>query len=347
MAIIGSQPIGGNTSLIREVNRNLVRHALKAQGTATKKQLSEATGLSLVTVGTVLQELISSGEVRETEPVSSNGGRPALKYAYNERHALVLILFPVERGGRLFIHRAVADLAGERLEEAEIPADIVELALFQRLIDESMAAYRQIRAIGIGLPGAEYEGELIVSDYENLKDKAILEHLGSRYRLPVVIENDVNAAAVGFWLARPSHPDTTGVYLYFPDRFPPGAGIFIDGKLYRGKRGFAGEVANIPLGIPWGDTALAASEERLCEALAKLAISVISVLNPDSVVLCGSFITADHIQTVKALCADRLPKAVLPEIVLSDTFEEDYARGMVVQTLSKLEPDLLLTRLER
>ncbi|WP_233567681.1 hypothetical protein [Cohnella faecalis] len=69
--------IGGNAIVIKEVNVNFVRKALKTQGRATKQQLAQATGLSIVTVGTVLRLLLLEGEVLEGEPISSSGGRPA------------------------------------------------------------------------------------------------------------------------------------------------------------------------------------------------------------------------------------------------------------------------------
>jgi len=335
--------IGGNALIIREINLNLVRRVLKEKKQATKKQIADTAGLSVVTVGTMLQHLVSRNEVLEAGMSSSSGGRPAQQYIYNENYALALILFPHEKTGGIFIHSTVVNLSGSCVHEEDMPVKLVDLAAFETLIDEWLERCPSIQAIGFGLPGAEVEGKMIVSDYEALLGISVTEHFSSRYRKPVVIENDVNAAVIGFCNRTQVAADAAVVYLYFPERFPPGAGIYIHGRLYKGRRSFAGEIAHMPLDIPWGEPSLA-SGDALCEAVAKLTVAVSSVLNPDAVVLYGSFLRPEHVKAVSALCSLRLPSSVMPAILLSENFAADYTEGMIVQTLNTLRPNLQLTK---
>ncbi|AFC30992.1 ROK family protein [Paenibacillus mucilaginosus 3016] len=336
--------IGGNSLVIREVNLNLVRRALKEKEQATKRELALATGLSTVTVGTLLQELTSQGEVKEAEMASSGGGRPAQLYSYNGDYAHALILFPHEAKGDIRIRCTVVNLLGRVAADTEAPVESVDLQAFESLIDEAMEAYPSIGAIGFGLPGAEFEGRMLVSDYEALRGLALREHFRDKYRRPVTVENDVNAAAVGFWKRKGVAADATGAYLYIPDRFPPGAGIVIEGKLFRGRRGFAGEVANIPLGISWGEALLLEPEEVRREAAARLTAAVCSVLNPDFVVLNASFIKQGHLPAMAETCGRLLPAGSLTELWVSDDFTADYVSGMVVLTLGTLESGLRLAK---
>lgn len=338
--------IGGNALVIREVNINLVRRELKEQGQATKRQIAENTGLSLVTVGTVLQHLVEQQEVREGGQISSSGGRPAQQYIYNDEHSLALILFPYEEGGGVLIRSTVVTLSGRLLHDDSIPVTRIDLSSFETLIDEALVRYSAIQAIGFGLPGAEIDGKMVVSDYVALLDISVTEHFRKRYGKPVVLENDVNAAVIGYCNRLQENAESSVVYMYFPDRFGPGAGIFINGRLHKGKRGFAGEVANIPLGIPWGDPSLITSFERITEAIAQLTIAVSSVLNPDLVVLYGSFLTEQHLRSVAEQCSMALPGSTVPEIRLTADFEADYLQGMIMQTLRTLEPSLQLTKSE-
>ncbi|WP_340023984.1 ROK family transcriptional regulator [Paenibacillus sp. FSL K6-1096] len=337
--------IGGNALVIREVNSNLVRQVLKERGQATKREIAESCGLSVVTVGTVLQALEEQNEVLPGELLSSSGGRPAQQYIYNDEYALALILFTHEEREMIYIHRTVVTLTGRKLlaDSVEIPR--VELEALETVIDSSLASYPSIQAIGLGLPGAETDGTLTASDYEALRGVKVAEHFRLRYGKPVVIENDVNAAVIGY-CRRMQEEDASVVYLYFPDRFPPGAGIFIDGKLYKGTRGFAGEVAGLPLGIPWGDGGLMASFDALTDAIARLTVAVSSVLNPDIVVLYGSFLGSKHLEAVRHLCSIRLPEPAFPQVALSDDFAADYIQGMIVQTLGTLEQRLYLTKIK-
>ncbi|WP_054940938.1 ROK family protein [Paenibacillus ihuae] len=338
--------IGGNALVIREVNINLVRKALKEQGQATKRQIAENTGLSIVTVGTVLQYLLEQQEVREGDLISSSGGRPAQQYIYNDEHSLSLILFPYEEDSGIHIRRTVVTLSGRRLHDVTIPVTRIDLSSFETLIDEAMLQYPAIQAIGFGLPGAEIDGKMLVSDYIDLRNISVTEHFRNRYGKPVVLENDVNAAVIGYCNRLQETRESSVVYMYFPDRFGPGAGIYINGRLHKGKRGFAGEVANIPLGIPWGDPSLITSFERITEAIAKLTAAVNSVLNPDLVVLYGSFLTDHHLRSVVDQCSLFLPGSTVPDIRLTEDFTADYLQGMIVQTLRTLEPGLQLTKSE-
>ncbi|KHL93432.1 ROK family transcriptional regulator [Paenibacillus sp. IHB B 3415] len=339
------QKIGGNALVIREVNMNLVRQVLKEHGQATKRQIAGVSGLSVVTVGTVLQLLEAQNEVLAGAQVSSSGGRPAQQYIYNDEYALALILFTHEEQDVIYIHRTVVTLAGRTLFEDNTAVSGVDLAAFEVVIDSSLQMYPLIQAIGLGLPGAEVEGQMVVSDYEALRGVPVAEHFRHRYGKPVVIENDVNAAVIGY-CRRMKEETASVVYLYFPDRFAPGAGIFIGGKLYKGKRGFAGEVANIPLGIAWGDGGLIASFEALTDAIAKLSAAVSSVLNPDVVVLYGSFLNEEHLLSVEKKCGASLPYPAIPRVRMSDDFAADYIQGMIVQTLGTLEQRLYLTKIE-
>ncbi|MFB5191821.1 ROK family protein [Alicyclobacillus fastidiosus] len=336
--------IGGNAIVIRQVNENLVRKVLKEKELATKRQIAEATGLSIVTVGTVLQHLMRKNEVREIGVAASSGGRPARQYKYNLDYALALILFPVEREGSIYIHTTVVNLAGDCVHETDVKVEHINLFSFEQIIDKSIHEFPSIEAIGFGLPGAEFEGKMIVSDYKDLLGMEVAEHFRNRYQKPITIENDVNAAVIGFANRMQLAADSSIVYLFFPERFPPGAGIYLNGQLYKGRRNFAGEVANIPLGINWIETSLLTTFDLLCDAISKLTVAISSVLNPDSVVLYGNFLNQGHINAVIQKSKAQLPQSVLPTILLSDNFEADYLQGMIVQTLSTLTPNLQLTK---
>jgi hypothetical protein len=335
--------IGGNAIVIRQVNENLVRKVLKERERATKRQIADTTGLSIVTVGTVLQHLMQTNEVFEIGVAASNGGRPAREYKYNQDYALALILFPVEKVGSIYIHTTVVNLAGDCVYETDVTVKRINLQNFEQIIDKCIHEFPCIEAIGFGLPGTELEGKMIVSDYGDLLDMDFVEHFRNRYQKPITIENDVNAAVIGFSNRMQLATDSTIVYLFFPERFPPGAGIFLNGQLYKGRRNFAGEVANIPLGINWFDLSLLTTFDLLCDAISKLTVAVCSVLNPDFVVLYGNFLNRNHTSVVTQECRTQLPQSVLPTILLSDNFETDYLQGMIVQTLSTLTPNLQLT----
>ena len=336
--------ISGNSIVIKEVNINLVRKVLKGMEQGTKQQIAETADLSIVTIGTVLQQLIKQNEVFEVELSLSKGGRPAQQFKYNADYALVLILYPHEVDGDIVIHSAVVNLLGKPVYKMDVKVENVDLASFEQIIDKFLISYPAIQAFGLGLPGAEYGGKMVVSDYKALLGVSIIEYFSTRYQKPVIMENDVNAAVIGFSKSKGMDDESTIVYLHFPKNYPPGAGIFINGKLYKGKRNFAGEVANIPLGISWANVNLYTSFDLVCEAIAKLTIAISSVLNPDIVALQGDFLTQEHIVTIAQKCGIELPQSAVPNILLSENFADDYLSGMIIQTLETLEPSIVLSQ---
>lgn len=332
--------------VMKEVNVNLVRKALKAEGEATKQQIAKMTGLSAVTVGTILHQLLNKAEVIEGDFCASGGGRPAQRFKYNGNYAYVLTIFPYESAGQTVIRSAVVNLVGKTVYEQQDQVEQVDLSCFESIIDAVIASYPAIRAIGFGLPAAEFDGKIIVSDYKALIGVSIDDYFKKRYGIPVIMENDVNSAVVGYCERKQVRKDTAVVYLYFPDRFPPGAGIYINGKLFKGRRNFAGEVGSIPLGIPWGENSFMSSTEKVEKAIVQLVIAICAVLNPDCVVLYGNFISQEDGRRIAELSSTELPKSAVPEIIVSENFTLDYLMGMVVQTLATLEPNIVLSRNE-
>lgn len=338
--------IGGNAMVMKEVNINLVRKIMKSKGEATKQQIAKETGLSAVTVGTILQQLLQTSEVKEAELCSSSGGRPAQRFKYNGDYAYALILFPYEAAGQIIIRSTVVNLFGNRVFEQTDEVDDIDVACFEQIIDSLIVSYPAIRAIGFGFPGAEWQGEIIVSDYKALIGVSILDDFRKRYGIPVIMENDVNSAVVGYCERKQIQSDGAIVYLYFPDRFPPGAGILINGKLFKGTRNFAGEIANIPLGIPWDEVKSTTIPEQIEEAVVKLVISICAVLNPDYIILNGSFMEQESGRKVAEQCKQKLPASAVPEIIISEDFTADYLEGMIAQTLATLEPDIVLSKVK-
>ncbi len=329
-----------NALVMKEININLVRRTLKAKHEATKQQIAESSGLSIVTVSTILQHLVESHIAFDVGLTASMGGRPAQLFRFNENHSHVLALFTHEHNGLDMLYVRVANLNGVCVYEVEAPLAEINLHTFEPYIDAVMQEYASIRAIGFGLPGVEFDGRIVGGDYPSLNGTDFLAHYHTRYRLPVVIENDVNAASLGYCKRQKIETQAAVMYLYFPRKYPPGGGIYIDGKLYKGHSHYAGEIASMPLGIHWNDPTLYESFERVCESIATVIHAVSLLLNPHTVVLYGAFLTEAHLRDIEQRCANRQPIHSVPHISLAADFTLDYQNGIIEAALALLEPQL-------
>lgn len=327
----------GNAIVIKEINENIVRKALKKREYATKQQIAEDTGLSIVTVGTILQRLVQNKEAYETNLAESNGGRPAHQFRYNENSTYVLTLITY---GLDILHVGVFNLFGKCVYSYQTELRDINLHTFESYVSDAIERFPTIKSIGFVLPGMESDGKMFLSDYKKLTGTPFSKHYSTLFHLPVLVENDVNSAVIGY-CKRMKIGAETSVYLYFPEKYPPGAGIGIDGKLYRGSGNYAGEVADIPLGIDWRDPSLYLSSERFCEACVKLIAAVCCVLNPANVILYGSFLNPGQVESIRQNCESFLPKGVAPRVMGSGQFVLDCQNGIAEEALllseSKLE----------
>jgi len=334
--------LSGNALIMREVNTQLVRRSLKDRKQATKQQIAEDTGLSIVTVATIVQQLLDSHEILKVEQAPSTGGRPAQQFRFNEDFAHILVLFTHEHEGKDLLHIRVANLYGECISTGDVVLEDIRLETFESWIEAALREYPSIQAIGFGLPGVDVDGKIILLDYPALVGERLTEFYSRRFGLPVIFENDVNAAAAGYCTRHEMQTDAAVIYAYFPKKYPPGAGIILGGKLYKGSSNFAGEISSIPLGIDWLNPALYRSPEQFCPAIAKVIIAMCSLLNPSAVVLHGSFLTPGSIETIRQICAAQIPQPSVPEILLSEDFTGDYEAGLIAETLARMEPQISL-----
>ena len=116
-----------------------------------------------------------------------------------------------------------------------------------QVLFEAQLAPQQVAAIGIGIPGQIQAGFVKHAVNLNLESFPLARTLSARFGTPVVLENDVRAAALG-------------AYLYFHDREPIesmaylgigtgiSAGVVLQGKLHRGSNGMAGEIGHAVVG---------------------------------------------------------------------------------------------------
>ncbi|MDH6570519.1 putative NBD/HSP70 family sugar kinase [Streptomyces sp. SAI-117] len=235
----------------------------------TRGALQRATGLSRATVGQRLDRLFRAGWLREGAggPVDSPlGGRPSITLEFDDAHAVVLAADLETRHARA----AVLSLTGEILAEhsgtlvIEDGPDAVlgELGRwFAELLEK--AGHRAEEACGIGLavPGpVDLESGRVVQppimpgwdgyDIRGRLARSFTEHTGAG-PVPVLVDNDANLMAYGE--QRTAYPDCSAFVLVKVST-GIGAGVVVDGSVYRGIDGGAGDLGHIR--VPAGAEAL-------------------------------------------------------------------------------------------
>jgi predicted NBD/HSP70 family sugar kinase len=239
----------GTPHLIRELNDRTALDLMLISGPLTKTKLSELTGLSKVTTSQLLTRLEERDLVHVVGSQGGNRGPNAALYAVVPSSGYVAGLHI----GPDVVTTAVADITGEVV--ARVSVDPHDVADPVAVIRQSLAkATRQggllksrLRCLVLGSPGIvdPRSGDLRYA--YDLPDwhAGLLEALRSDFRRPVLIENDVNLAA----LAERSFGAARGATDFVLMWVARGIGLaaILDGRLHRGVSGGAGEIGYLPV----------------------------------------------------------------------------------------------------
>ncbi|MEU0188505.1 ROK family protein [Streptomyces afghaniensis] len=233
---------------------------VRSRRAVTRGALQQATGLSRATVGQRLDRLFRAGWLREGAggPVDSPlGGRPSITLEFDDEHAVVLAADLDTRHARA----AVLSLSGEILAEhsgtlvVEDGPDAVlgELGRwFGELLEKTGRGAESVCGVGLAVPGpVDTETGRVVQppmmpgwdgyDIRSRLARALTEHTGAA-DVPVLVDNDANLMAYGE--QRTGYPDCSAFVLVKVST-GIGAGVVVDGAVFRGIDGGAGDIGHI------------------------------------------------------------------------------------------------------
>jgi hypothetical protein len=323
-----------NATMMKHINLNIVREVMQQIKTATKPQLASRTKLSVVTINALIQDLCDCGELIQDKIIPSNGGRPAQAYRYNYNFKLALVLSIKEMKGQELISATIINLENEIVLKEENILPVIDKQHVLQLIARLVAAYPSIHMIGIGIPGQAVDGNITVSSHEELIHSSLIREIESEFQMHVLVENDVNAAISGYYTQH--HMDTKGqdvAGIYFPNRYPPGMGMVLNGQIIRGKNGMFGEIKYLPYSPDWKKDM---SKEDFTEQVCRILQTVNAVIAPHQIVIYQERVEREVLDSGWRQYAEQHVMPTLPEIVHQNSFQEDFEaglRGLVLQAL--------------
>lgn len=267
--------VKGTPALLKTLNQGALMQRLREEGPLSRAQLARDTGLSKPTVSQALAELEAAGLVRPVGRAAPSRGRTAMLYETDPTAGYVVGVDI----GRAWIRVAVADLSGAIIARSDTPNRARTGAAVVRAVAREARAAVKDAGIGwksvvhtvVGSPGVFDPSTGRLWHAPNLPDwskPGLADELRAALTPSTTIDNDANLAAVGerdFGRGRDARS-----FVYVEIGTGVGVGIVIDGDLYRGARGAAGEVGY----IPWpADGAVGRSERgRLEEATSAAAV---------------------------------------------------------------------------
>jgi len=214
-------------------------------------ELSNILGKSIPHVTKVLMELVDAGFVTDAGLAPSSGGRRAQVYSL-KADAIYIVAVAMDQ---LYTKIVITDV----LNKSVLPIETHELKLFNNgnaheelasiindVIERSGISRNNIAGVGIGMPG--FTNTKLGVNYSYLlppNGESIYKYLERQVELPVYLDNDSSLVALSelkFGLAKDKEE-----VMVINIGWGIGLGMIVNGVLFRGYTGYAGELSHIPI----------------------------------------------------------------------------------------------------
>jgi len=234
--------------VLRDINLRAVLQLLRVHNPCSCSDLARYSGLSVPTVASSVARLEHLGLAKRLGKGSSSGGRPPHLLRFNETFGYVAGIDISEK----LIRVGIADLSGQLLGESrgEIGENTWPMAVVDRMVSLLAALREELRipakrllAVGVAAPGiTDVDAGMVVSvpSMQGWENVPLGRLLAEKLRVPVMVENDVNLAALGEHSYGLAQGERNFVFVHIGRGV--GAGLIVNGQVHHGPEWTAGEI---------------------------------------------------------------------------------------------------------
>lgn len=239
-----------NQYVVKQENKTLVLTTIMNHTPISRANVAKITGLNKGTVSSLVRELIDEELVEESGPGKSSGGRRPVMLLFNGSAGYSI---SIELGVG-YILGVITDLKGQIIEKETLQLQTTHfktifpmmINLIRGLIDRVPTSRYGVIGIGVGVPAVvSQDGKILLAPNLNWKNVDLKTKLTSIFDLPVYIENEANAGAYGEMRYGSSQNSRHTIFASIGIGI--GVGMILDGKLYRGLNGLAGELGHMTI----------------------------------------------------------------------------------------------------
>ncbi|MEM9666672.1 MAG: ROK family transcriptional regulator [Bacteroidota bacterium] len=265
-------PTGTNLKHAKAYNYRLVLETIRRFGPLSRADMARRTELTAQTISNITKQLISRGLVHEGGRRREGRGAPSMLIQLNAdgAYSIGLDLDKDHLVGVLVDF--VGDVRQRIYQDVDFPSPAEALDILadtaQTLMEREGLTTNDVRGVGVGVPGPLGGGEgptetTLVSptSYPGWHNVPVADQLSQRLGLPVFLEKNATAAAVGErWYGAGRHVDT---FFYVYAGAGLGGGLIVNGHPYRGRSGNAGELGYFMLPLRPDPAATDASQPHV------------------------------------------------------------------------------------
>ena len=246
--------MASSNKLVKSVNKHAVLDLIRfTPGGISRVELAQRMDLSKAAMTMIVNDLINCQVIHETEPSNRQSGRPPiiLEVDPSRGHVLGIDL------GATHISILLTDLGARIVDEIEVPYNVAEGPevslnqvdyLLRNILEKNQLALNNISAIGLGVPGpidtatGMVFAPPIMPGWDSYPIQKTLEN---KWGAPISLNNDAELGALGEWAYGVGRGDSHLAYIKVGSGI--GAGLLLNGQIYRGATGSAGEIGHLTI----------------------------------------------------------------------------------------------------
>ena len=240
--------------LVKHINKHAVLDLIRfTPGGISRVDLAQRLDLSKAAMTMIVNDLLKSQVIHETEVSNRQSGRPPIFLEINaERGHVVGIDL-----GATHISILLTDFGARIIDEVEVPYSVatgpeIWLPLVDNLISNLLKknelTFKNISAIGLGVPGPiDNESGMVFAPpiMPGWDGYPIQKTLENKWGLPISLNNDAELGALGEWAYGVGRGDSYLAYIKVGSGI--GAGLLLNGQIYHGATGSAGEIGHLTI----------------------------------------------------------------------------------------------------
>ena len=245
---------GINQDVTQEMNRSLLLKNLRREGTCSRAHLAALTGLKQATVTNIMKDFLNWGIVKEVGFLNGSKGRRSIGISINTEQYRVIGV----RLARKHYSVGLFDLTGKEITKKRVEYKTDDSLNAETVLSQIVSEIRllmeqykedSVLAAGMAVPGpfiAKKNRIALITGADIWKDVDLKAYFDERLEIPVFLEHNANAGAYAhMWDLKDAYHDDILIYIAAGQGI--GAGIVMNGKIYEGALGTAGEIGHMTI----------------------------------------------------------------------------------------------------
>jgi predicted NBD/HSP70 family sugar kinase len=367
------QKVTGKPQMLKKVNSSMIEQMIYEHGPLSKPELVKLIGLSLPTVGKLVDDLEKNKRLCRAGHTGKSAGRKAILYETNRNSGCLLVVYYYS-GGQFRCR--IVDMLNNTLYEEIFPLDTgsseAATASTLKAIDSMMArAPAKVRAIGVGMPCVVKPDGCLQSipQIKCWEGFNLQKLLTARYKIAVCVENVTKLLAVGYYHTVLKEKENNLVYIYMGNGIC--SGLIVNKELYRGSISSSGEIGFMifpggqarprTYGVSSGymETHLGrlidykrgvlrqggskARREEFVNIVCMIAVNHVAILNPEVIVFGGPAFSDSLVNSVSRRMSRYIPPELMPQIA-HDTGDDTGIEGLILICRSSIIVEMHLVQ---